>query len=213
MYLVAHASRNSASSFSPPPPPTQPSLLEQLKIASDSVTSMRHHGDKEQPRPSWDDRVSRWIQKEDAVVGVSAPHAAECDPSQEGGLVSDLHRECLAAIQELRSKAQSATDGFFLEPDEGISLGRCYAELNLWGDVLRDGSLEITFRTVPDLHQTILENLEKIGSALVQGEGDVVVRLQSWPLLMSSSDSQAFEIGRQHHTWSLAISYRPGVFA
>ena len=125
---------------------------------------------KKLPRPSWNDRVSRWIQADDTGLAAARHDVAELEPSSDAGLLSDLHRECLIIIEKLRSTSQCTTVGAALERAQGISLAKYSAELNLWGDILCDGSLETTLRFAPDLRQTILDNLAKIGHALVQCE-------------------------------------------
>lgn len=99
------------------------------------------------------------------------------EPGAEAGLLSDLHRECLTTIQEVRSGPWYNGSADDVAQQTRICLDKCHAQLSLWGDILYDGSLAAAFRFAPDLRETILANLAKAGSALVKCQAPCIEQL------------------------------------
>lgn len=114
--------------------------------------------------------VTKWIQDSRNAEVATNSEAARREPASEAGLISDLHGECLLLIGQLRALPRDDADVVDLNLEERAHLGSCYAKLNLWGDVLHQAKLETSLRIVPDLRQSILEALTKIGQALLKGE-------------------------------------------
>jgi hypothetical protein len=105
----------------------------------------------------------------EAEAAPDGGHAEAPTTFPDASPITDLISQILILIQAFKTVVTANSTSDKVSRAHRLRLGDCYTNLNLWSDVLRDGHLETALGVVPDLRQTILENLSKIGRELVKG--------------------------------------------